>query len=67
MKIYYVCNKTSKTIRLGDVVQKACMDAQLCPTLCNSIDCRRPGSSVHAISLARKLEWIDTSSSRKSS
>ena len=23
--------------------------AQLCPTLCTSVDCRSPGSSVHGI------------------
>ena len=24
-----------------------CLVAQLCPTLCNSMDCSTPGSSVH--------------------
>ena len=32
--------------------------AQLCPTLCDPIDCRLPGSSVHGISQARILEWV---------
>ena len=31
--------------------------AQLCPTLCNPMDCRLPGSSVHGIFQARVLEW----------
>ena len=31
--------------------------AQLCPTLCNPMDCSLPGSSVHGIFLARVLEW----------
>ena len=31
--------------------------AQSCPTLCDSMDCRLPGSSVHGIFQARVLEW----------
>ena len=31
---------------------------QLCPTLCNPMDCRLPGSSVCGILQARKLEWL---------
>ena len=34
-----------------------CLVAQLCPTLCSSMDCTPPGSSVHGISQARILEW----------
>ena len=30
---------------------------QLCPTLCDPIDCSLPGSSVHGIFQARVLEW----------
>ena len=30
---------------------------QSCPTLCDSMDCRLPGSSVHGIFQARVLEW----------
>ena len=32
--------------------------AQLCPTLCNPMDCSPPGSSVHEILQARILEWV---------
>ena len=32
--------------------------AQLCLTLCNSMDCSLSGSSVHGIFQARVLEWI---------
>ena len=42
----------------------ACLDAQPCPTLCDPMDCRPPGSSVHGISQARILEWVAISSSR---
>ena len=31
---------------------------QLCPTLCNSMDCSSPGSSDHGILQARILEWV---------
>ena len=30
---------------------------QSCPTLCNPMDCRLPGSSVHGIFQVRVLEW----------
>ena len=38
--------------------------AQSCPTLCNRMDCRPPGSSVHGISQPRILEWVAMPSSR---
>ena len=31
---------------------------QLCPILCNPVDCSPPGFSVHGIFLARILEWV---------
>ena len=34
--------------------------AQLCPTLCDPMDCSLPGSSVHGILQARVLEWVYT-------
>ena len=40
---------------------------QLCPTLCASVDCCLPGSSVHGILQARLLEWVAISFSRRSS
>ena len=42
-------------------------DAQLCPILCNSMDCSPAGSSVHGILQARLLEWVAISFSRGSS
>ena len=41
--------------------------AQPCLTLCNPMDCSPPGSSVHGIFQARKLEWVSISYSRGSS
>ena len=40
---------------------------QLCPTLCDPMDCSPPGSSVHGILQARILEWVAIFSSRGSS
>ena len=34
---------------------------QLCPTLCDPMDCRLPGSSVHGILQAIILEWVAVS------
>ena len=41
--------------------------AQLCPTLCNPVDCNLPGSSIHGILQTRILEWVAISFSRGSS
>ena len=35
-----------------------CLVTQSCLTLCDSLDCRLSGSSVHEILLARILEWV---------
>ena len=40
---------------------------QLCPTLCDPMDCSPPGSSVHRISQARILEWVAIPFSKGSS
>ena len=41
--------------------------AQSRPTLCDPMDCSRPGSSLHGILQARTLEWFAISFSRGSS
>ena len=45
---------------------KVCV-TQLCPTLCNPMNCSLPGSSIHQILQARILEWVATPFSRGSS
>ena len=40
---------------------------QLCLTMCDSMDCNPPVSSVHRILQARILEWVPFSYSRGSS
>ena len=41
-----------------------CLVVQLCPTLCDPMDCSLPGSSVHGVLQARTPEWVAISSSR---
>ena len=48
----------------------ACMPAwllQLCSALCNPMDYRQPGSSVHRILQTRILGWVAMPSSKGSS
>ena len=40
---------------------------QLCPTLCESMDCSLPVSSVHGILQARMLKWVAVPFSSRSS
>ena len=52
------------------IVFYICMHAkslQLCPTLCDPMDCCLPGFSAQGILWARMLEWIAMPSSRGSS
>ena len=35
--------------------------------LCDPVDCSPPGSSVHGIFRARRVDWVDISFSRRSS
>ena len=68
--IYCCCSvtKTCPTLDTQDVLclyqVKKVKVAQLCPTLCDPMDCSPPGSSVHGISQARTLEWVAVSYSR---
>ena len=51
-----------------DIIFCVCAKSlQLCPTLCNPMDCSLPGSSVHGILQARILERVSISFSRGSS
>ena len=38
-----------------------CLVAKSCLTLCDTMDCSPPGSSVYGISQARILEWVSIS------
>ena len=50
-----------------NILQEESEVSQLCPALCNPMDCSLPGSSIHGIFQARVLEWGAISFSRGSS
>ena len=52
---------------LFTVDMSVCICVQSCPTRCNPMDCRLPGSSVHGTSQAKILEWVAVTFSRGSS
>ena len=52
---------------LWKVCSNKCWIAQLCPVLCDPMDCSLPGSSVHGILQASILECVAMPSSRGSS
>ena len=55
--------------RLG-ISTNGCMppqSLQLCPALCDPMDCSPPGSSVHGFIQSRILKWVAMPSSRQSS
>ena len=43
---------------LNSFYSVCCLVTALCLILCNPVDGRPPGSSVHGISQARTLEWV---------
>ena len=49
-----------------EALQQCAKSLQSCPTLCDSMDCSLPGSSVRGILQARTLEWV-AMTSRESS
>ena len=68
MKEKFIHLNSSWTCVLGQ--RHACTGAQSpqsCPTLCKPMDCSQPGSSVHGILQARRLEWVAMLFSRGSS
>ena len=67
--LIYFKPRTSGSKCKAAVMQLVCYHsvvAQLCPTLCNPMDCSLPGSSVRGIHQARILEWVVISFSRRS-
>ena len=49
---------TDLGIQRVDLTTQHAKSLQLCPTLCDPMDCSQPGSSVHGILQARILEWV---------
>ena len=60
-----LANTINYALTLEIVCVWVCVCAQPCPTLCDPTDCSPPGSSVHGIFQARKMEWVVISSSRR--
>ena len=63
-------NKVSTFVDLRSLVQRKVrvkVLTQSLATLCDSMDCSLPGSSVHGILQARILEWVAIPFSRGSS
>ena len=56
-----------RMLHLSVNLKSLCVRAQSCQTLWDPVDCRPPGSYVHRILHARKLEWVAISYSRGSS
>ena len=52
---------------LDHIVKSESEVAQLCPTVCDPMDCSLPGSSVGGLFQARVLEWVAIFFSRGSS
>ena len=52
---------------MADLRELLCRVALSCPTLCDPMDCRQPGFSIHGILQARMLEWVAMPFSRGSS
>ena len=46
------------SLHLEKEVKVKVLVTQLCPILCNPMDCSPPGSSVHGILQARLQEWV---------
>ena len=62
-------NKKVNTVMLR-AVEPYCVLAkslQSCPSVCDSMNCSLPDSSIHGILQARVLEWVAMPSSRRSS
>ena len=63
--LVYIHQQMNRLRRCGAYIQgntdaaaaAAAKSRQLCPTLCNPIDCSPPGSPVRGILQARVLEW----------
>ena len=62
--LWVICIGISHDVK---IVKMKLLVIQLCPTLCDSIDCSPSGSFVHGILQARIMEWIAIPFSRGSS
>ena len=63
----YKCNVEIQMCLTMRCVHMHVQSLQSCLTLCDSMDCNLPGSSIHGILHARILEWVAVPSLRGSS
>ena len=57
---------SSTFVIIVSIYATVCLVAQLCPILCDPMDCSPPGFSGLGILKARILEWVVISFSRES-
>ena len=62
-----LCESLDHTTNALPTYNTYCLVAKSCLTLCDPMDCSRPGSPVHGILQARILKWVAMSFSRGSS
>ena len=68
--ITFICYNTCLSLEVSKFLvgsMHVCLVTQLCPTLCDTVDCSLPDSSVLRIFQARKLKWVAISLFRGSS
>ena len=58
MFLHYFTPPCTWTLSIYAAAAAAAKSLQLCPTLCDPMDCSPPGFSVHGILQARTLEWV---------
>ena len=63
----FILNSMGNPWKFKQGIESESEVAQLCPALCNPMDCSLPGSSVHGIFQARIREWGAIAFSRGSS
>ena len=66
LELQITCGNNEKILKYNTVHVPCFAYTQLCTTLCDSMDCSPPGSSVNGILQARVLEWFAMPSSRGS-
>ena len=68
MRLIQIHSGERLEVTKGDLPEKKESEVtQSCQTLCDTMDCSLPGSSVHVIIQVRIMEWVAISFSRRSS
>ena len=58
MHITWSLIRTKSSVTFKCTLKNESEVTQLCPTLCDPMNCSQPGSSIHGIFQARVLEWV---------